>query len=77
MTEIMLREKLAKFCMNGDIKKVKAILTILEDDVNEFGNMEEDFISELDRRQASFLNETAITYTWEQTKNAAIEKAKA
>ncbi len=77
MTEIMLREKLAKFCMNGDIKKVKAILTILEDDVNEFGNMEEDFISELDRRQASFLNETAITYTWEETKNAAIKKAKA
>jgi hypothetical protein len=77
MTEIMLREKLAKFCMNGDIKKVKAILTILEDDVNEFGNMEEDFISELDRRQASFLNETAITYTWEETKNAALEKSKA
>ena len=77
MTEIMLREKLAKFCMNGDIEKVKAILTILEEDVNEFDNMEDDFISELDRRQASFLNETAITYTWEETKNAALEKAKA
>jgi hypothetical protein len=77
MTEIMIREKLAKFCMNGDIKKVKAILTILEDDINEYGNMEEDFISELDRRQASFLNETATTYTWEETKNAAKEKSKA
>jgi hypothetical protein len=39
--------------------------------------MEEDFISELDRRQASFLNETATTYTWEETKNAAKEKSKA
>lgn len=43
MTEIMIREKLAKFCLNGDIKKVKAILTILEEDINEYGKMEEDF----------------------------------
>jgi len=77
MTEIMIREKLAKFCLNGDMKKVKAILTILEQDINEYTHLGENFISELDRRQASFLNETATTYTWEETKHAALEKAKA
>ncbi len=76
MTETKIRQKLADFCKTGDLKKVKAIYTMVEDDINEASGWDEEFIKELDRRTKSFLDGTAKTYTWEETKQAGIERVK-
>jgi hypothetical protein len=76
MTETKIRQKLADFCKTGDLKKVKAMYTMVEDDINEANDWDEEFIKELDRRTASFLDGTAKMYTWEETKQAAIDRVK-
>jgi hypothetical protein len=59
-------------------KKVKAIYTMVEDEINTAANdWDEDFIEELDQRSKSFAEGTAKTYSWEETKLAAINKVKA
>jgi hypothetical protein len=74
MTETKIRKRLADFCINGDIKKVKAIYTIIEHEIEDTNDMGEDFIKELDRRKQSFLDGTAKTYTWEETRQAGIDR---
>jgi hypothetical protein len=61
----------------ADDKKVKAIYTLVEDEINTFANnWDEGFIKELERRSKSFVNGTAKTFSWEETKQAAIQKVK-
>ena len=77
MTTATLRKRLAEFCINGDIKKVKAIYTIVENDINTAAHWDEEFVNELDRREKSYLDGTAKMYTLEQAKEIARARVKA
>ena len=76
MTTTAIREKLVNYLQVAD-EKLKAIYTMVEDEINTAANdWDDDFIKELERRSKSFINGTAKTYSWEETKQAAINKAK-
>ncbi|MCD6012520.1 MAG: hypothetical protein K0Q79_2382 [Flavipsychrobacter sp.] len=77
MTTVAMRQKLADYLKTADDKKVKAIYTMVEDEINTLANdWTDDFKKELIARSKSFNNGTAKTYTWEETKQAAIKKVK-
>lgn len=77
MSTNTIREKLADYLQVADEKKLKAIYTMVEDDINTTANdWDDDFIKELERRSKGFINRTAKTYNWEETKQAAINKVK-
>ena len=77
MTTTAIREKLVNYLQVADEKKLKAIYTMVEDEINTSANdWDDDFMKELERRSKSFINGTAKTYSWEETKQAAINKVK-
>lgn len=71
MTETTIRERLAEFCKTGDLKKVKAMYTMVEDDIMEAEEWSESFIKELDKRTKTFLDGSAKTYSLEEAKQMA------
>lgn len=77
MTTIAIRKKLTDYLKVADDDKVKAIYTMVADEINTAENdWDEDFVKELKSRSRSFANGTAKTYSWEETKAAAIKKVK-
>ena len=77
MTTTAIREKLVNYLQVADDKKVKAIYTMVEDEINTAANdWDDDFVKELEKRSKSFINGTATTYSWEEAKQAAINKVK-
>ena len=77
MTTTVIRKKLADYLKVADDKKVKAIYTMVQDEISTGENdWDENFIRELQSRSRSFKNGTAKTYSWEETKRAAIKKIK-
>jgi hypothetical protein len=74
-----IRQKLSDYMMNiADDKKVKAIYAMVEDEINTTENdWDEGFIKELESRSKHFVSGMDRTYTWEETKQAAIQKVKA
>jgi len=78
MTTTAIREKLVNYLKIADEKKVKAIYTIVEDEISTAENdWDKDFLKELNRRRRQFKKGTAKSYTWAETKKAAIERVKA
>lgn len=75
MTTKAIREKLLSYISSADDKKIKAMYTLLEAEINpiddEWGAELE---QELMKRSESYKNGSAKTYTWEETKAAAIAK---
>lgn len=77
MTTAAIRQKLVDYMKIADDKKVKAIYTMVEDEMNTYENdWDEDFIKELERRSKDFANGTTKAFSWEETKQAAIQKVK-
>jgi hypothetical protein len=77
MTTTAIRKKLVDYLKTADDKKIKAIYTMVEDEINTKANdWDEPFITELEKRSKSLKSGTAKTYTWEETKKAAIQKVK-
>lgn len=77
MTTTTIREKLADYLQVADEKKLKAIYTMVEDEINTAANdWDDNFMKEMEGRSKSFINGTAKTYSWEETKQAAINKVK-
>ena len=77
MTTAVIRKKLADYLKVADDKKVKAIYTMVQDEISTGENdWDENFIRALQSRSRSFKNGTAKTYSWEETKRAAIKKVK-
>lgn len=77
MTTTAIKEKLINYLKIADDKKVKAIYTMVEDEINTAENdWDEVFIKELQRRSKAFSTKDHKTYTWEETKRAAIQKVK-
>lgn len=78
MTTSAIREKLVNYLQIADDKKLKAIYTMVADEINTIENdWDEDFVNEMEKRSKSFRDSTAKTYTWEETKQAAIDNVAA
>jgi hypothetical protein len=77
MTTTAIRKKLVNYLKTADEKKIKAIYTMVEDEITTTENdWDKDFIKELNRRSQQFKSGTIKTYTWEEAKKAAIERTK-
>jgi hypothetical protein len=75
MNTATIRERLVNYMQIADDKKIKAIYTMVEDEINTSANdWGEDFIKELKLRSKRFSDDTVKTYSWEETKNAMIQK---
>ncbi len=76
MNTTTIRERLVNYLQVADEKKLKAIYTMVEDEINTAENdWDEEFVKELKRRSRSFTRGKAKTYTWQETKEAAMNKA--
>ncbi len=76
MTTTTIREKLMNYLQVADDKKLKAIYTMVEDEIDTAANdWNDDFIKELKHRSKTFIDGTARMYSWEETKDAARAKS--
>ena len=77
MTTTAIRQKLVSYLKVADEKKIKAIYTMVEDEINTKANdWDKDFVKELEHRTKDFTSGKAKIYSWEETKAAAIKKVK-
>lgn len=77
MTTTAIREKLVSYLRIADEKKVKAIYTMVEDDINTAANdWDEKFVKELQQRSKSFISGTTKAYSWDETKQAVTQRLK-
>jgi len=71
MTATIIRQKLYDYIRIAEDKKVKAIYTMLENDIEE-GNYDywndKEFVAELDRRSASYKSGKSKAIPWEDAK---------
>ncbi len=69
MNTLAIRKKLHQYIENAQEKKVKAIFAMVEDEIEETDNHWNDdkFVVELTRRETSYLEGKAKTYTLEET----------
>jgi len=71
-----IRQKLQDYIKVADDKKVNAIYTIIESDINEMHEWwnDEDLIAELDRRSQDLKNGNDKGRYWEEVKNEVLLK---
>ena len=71
MTTTAIRKKLVDYLQTADDKKVKAIYTMVEDEIVEKGYdywNDKAFIEELDKRSANYKNGKTKAIAWEDAK---------
>lgn len=78
MTTNTIRKKLTNYIQEADPKKLKAIYTLVEQDVEQQteDEIDDELLAELDKRSAEMIAGTVKTYTWEEIKNDALERIK-
>ena len=77
-----LKEKLHNYIETAQAKKLKAIYTMVEEEIEGTNNFweDEEFVSELERREKEYLNGNSKTYSMAETMagvNEVIAKVKA
>ena len=75
MNTTTIRQKLHEYIKVADDKKVKAIYTIVESDINEMNEWwnDESFIAELDKRSSDLKSGKEKGVTWEELKNELLK----
>jgi len=75
MNTSTIRQKLFEYIKVADDKKVKAIYTIIESEINEMNPWwnDERFIAELDKRSADLKSGKDKGVTWEELKKELIQ----
>ena len=70
MTTTLIQKKLISYLENADEKKVKAVYTIFEDEINEENSftLSEEHIKILDTKKKKHLSGKSKSYTWEDAK---------
>ena len=73
MTTATIREKLHDYINNADDKKIKALYTVLDGDIEKTYTWweDEEFVKELDRRCAALDSGEDKGYSWEEVKKNA------
>ena len=73
MTTAVIRKKLADYLKVADEQKIKAIYTMVKDEIDtEANDWSSTFVKELDRRRKGLLDGSSQSYSWEETKKAAL-----
>ena len=67
MRTTQIRQQLHDYIDNAEDKKLKAIYTLLEDDLSGSYQLSKEQKEELDRRYNDYMNGVGETYTMEQT----------
>ena len=75
MNTTTIRQKLFEYIKVADDKKVKAIYTIIESEINEMNPWwnDESFISELDKRSSDLKSGKDKGVAWEELKKEMIQ----
>ena len=70
MTTTLIRKKLISYLENADEKKVKAVYTIFEDEINQENSftLSEEQLKILDSEKEKHLSGKSKSYTWEDAK---------
>lgn len=78
MSTATIRQKLHHYIETAQDKKIKAIFTMVGDEIEETYNRwnDEKFVAELQRRETTYLNGTSKTYTIEQSLSRAKQSIK-
>ena len=77
MSATEIRRKLFDYIREADEKKVKAIYTIVENEIERDADIwTEEFLKELNKRTADFESEKVKSYTWKEVRARAKEYAK-
>ncbi len=78
MTTTLIRKKLISYLENADEKKVKAVYTIFEDEINEENlfKLSEEHIKILDNEKQKHLSGKSKSYSWEDAKKIIRGKKK-
>lgn len=77
MSTLEIKRKLFDYIRNADNRKVKAIYTIIENEIQEYKNVwTNEFVDELNRRSLEFESGKVSGYTWEEVKTRARNKRK-
>lgn len=76
MTITAIREKLQEYIKTADDKKIKAIFTLVENDIEEKYNWWEDkeFVADLDERVKRYEDGTDRGFTFEEVKEELIKR---
>ncbi len=78
MSTTEIRQKLFDYIRVADDKKVKAIYTILSNEIQEDTDIwTDEFLQELNKRTADFESGKVMGFTWNEVKSRAKEFAKA
>jgi len=67
MRTTQIKQQLHDYIDSAEDKKLKAIFTLLENDITEGYQFSEDQKRELDRRYDDYMNGVGKTYTWDET----------
>ena len=75
MNTTTIRQKLHEYIKVADDKKVKAIYTIIERDINEMNEWwnDESFIAELDKRSSDLKSGKEKGVTWDELKKELLK----
>ncbi len=77
MSTTEIRRKLFDYIREADDKKVKAIYTIVENEIQRDADIwTDEFLQELNKRTADFESEKVKGYTWKEVMTRAKEFAK-
>ena len=77
MTTAAIRKKLTDYLKVADEQKIKAIYTMVKDEIDtEANDWSPAFIRELESRRKEVVDGSTSTYSWEETKKAALSKGK-
>jgi putative addiction module component (TIGR02574 family) len=74
MSSAQIRQRLHDYIDIAEDKKLKAIYTLLQDDIDDGYQLTEEQKAELDRRLHDYKNGIGRTYSWEET-TAIIDQA--
>ncbi len=77
MNTTAIRQKLCEYINVADEKKIKAIYSIIKNDLNEADDWwnDQDFITTLDRISNDLKNGTDKGYQWTEIKNGLLKKS--
>jgi putative addiction module component (TIGR02574 family) len=67
MTTIAIKKKLMDYISHADEKKIKAIYTLVENDINEH-LLDEAFVTEMEKRLNDYKTGKDKGYTWDEVK---------
>lgn len=77
MNTATIRQRLHSYLETADEKKVKAIYTMVEDEINQQHGfvLSEEQVALLDEERAEHVNGTSISYSWDKAKGIIRSKS--